>query len=97
MTIIQVSGINPDSASISKKEIINLSYSQVDVSQSNAIEKIKPSFRYDGHIVVIPELEENKVQGYLYYTHIYKEKLNYSTWVTRINRTFTELTNAEST
>lgn len=81
--------LNPDSESVSKKEQIDISFSAFDVSASGQYGKIQTNYSRTSQTVVIPE------QGYLnsssYYTPLYKEKLNYNVWLTRINKNFEEL------
>lgn len=80
---------NPDSQSISKKEQIDISFSQFDVSASNNLGKIRTNYTLTAQVVTIPE--SNFLNSSSYYTPIYKEQLNYDVWLNRINKNFEEL------
>lgn len=48
---------------------------------------------HSGQLSSIPQgFTVPKVLGTIYYTPIYKEKLNYNSWLATINRNFSELT-----
>jgi hypothetical protein len=101
MIPILVSGSNPDSGSISQKETIDISFSSTDVTASSAnsallngmnyTSSIKTNYTATGQIVVIPRDPDNIEDGYVYYTPIYTEKINYEVWKQRVNKTFQEL------
>lgn len=92
MTQISINTINPDSASIANKETINISFSTTDISASNKQHSILPSYLQDSQTVVIPNSPDENIQGYLYYTPIYREKLSYKQYIATVNKTFEELT-----
>lgn len=80
---------NPDSESVSRKNEIDISISLFDVSSSGHYDEIKTNYTITAQKITIPDQEYNKDS--LYYTPIYKEKLDYQTWLTRINKNFEEL------
>lgn len=91
MAITFLSGsTNPDSGSISRKETIDISFAIVDVSASGHADVIKTNYSATAQSVIVGE--ENLSVARMYYTPIYKEKLNYSVWLNRINKNFEELT-----
>lgn len=81
--------VNPDSESISKKEQIDMSVSLFDVSASGHDGSIVTDYANISQTVIIPE--PNLVSGSVYYTPLYKEKLDYNVWLTTINKNFEEL------
>lgn len=94
MAITFLSGsTNPDSSSIAYKEQIDISLTLVDVSASAQSQSVYPNINtnYAGTIqkVIVPEL--GLTDSSLYYTPIYKEKLDYKVWLNRINKNFDEL------
>lgn len=91
MTIILVSGSNPDSASIADKRDANIAFSLTDVSQSRKSEFINTNYIGDNLSIILPVADEIIVKGSVYYTPIYKEKLNYEIWATTSNKNFREL------
>jgi hypothetical protein len=82
------SSVNPDSSSIASKLSIDLSISLSDISESGNFDNIQLSYIGDEQRVVIPEPDASPS---LYYTPIYKEKINYDVWITTINKNFQEL------
>lgn len=90
-TLIRVSGSNPDSASIERKNVIDISFSQADATASLQSASIKTNYEGSGQIVVLPRDTENLQPGYVYYTPLYVERINYNVWKSRINKTFEEL------
>ncbi len=80
---------NPDSASIANKEQIDISLSIAEVSASNHSGSIFTNYSATVQVVTIPE--ENLLDRSVYYTPIYKEKLDYNIWLSRINKNFEEL------
>jgi len=82
------SSVNPDSGSITSKSSIDLSVSLFDISQSGNLDTIQLNYIGDEQRVVIPEPD---APPSLYYTPIYKEKINYDVWITTINKNFQEL------
>lgn len=86
-TLLNVS--NPDSESIANKSDIDISISLFDVSASGYFGKIQTNYSNTIQTVNIPE--ENYVNSSSYYTPLYKEKLNYSTWLATVNKNFEEL------
>jgi hypothetical protein len=91
MSIIFLSAsTNPDSASIARKDIINMPYSSFDVSASLQTEFIKTNYAENVQYVVVNS-PGKKIAGSVYYTPLYTEKLDYSVWLTRINKNFEEL------
>lgn len=101
MIPIIVSGSNPDSGSIVNKDTINISFTLTDVTASSAnsgslngmsyTSSIQTNYTVTGQTVVIPRDPDNLGDGYVYYTPIYAEKLNYQVWQQRVNKTFQEL------
>lgn len=89
MTNILLNVPNPDSESISRKEQIDISFSLFDVSSSGYFGKIQTNYSNTVQIVTIPE--ESFINSSSYYTPLYTEKLNYNTWLVRINKNFEEL------
>jgi len=90
MTITFLSGsINPDSESIANKEQIDISLSLFDVSASRQSASIDTNYSATIQKVTLPE--EGLMNRSVYYTPIYKEKLDYNVWLTRINKNFEEL------
>ncbi len=90
MSFISVDISNPESESISRKDQIDISLSTFEISASGYLGAIKTDYANVSQIVVIPD--ETIITGSLYYTPIYKEKLDYQTWLSRINKNFEELT-----
>ena len=88
MTFSIVNTPNPDSASISSKEIIDLSISLFDVSASGHSGSVVTNYSSTGQVVVVGS---SNPTGSTYYTPIYKEKLDYNVWASRINKNFQEL------
>lgn len=80
---------NPDSESIVTKRQIDISLSEFDVSASGHSGSILTNYSSTVQIITLPE--ENLLNRSVYYTPIYKEKLNYSAWLTKINKNFQEL------
>jgi hypothetical protein len=80
---------NPDSASIANKEQIDISLSIAEVSASGHSGSIFTNYSTTIQVVTIPE--PNLLDRSVYYTPIYKEKLNYNVWLNRINKNFDEL------
>jgi hypothetical protein len=80
---------NPDSESISRKDQIDISLSLFDVSASGHYGQIQTNYSVTSQTITIPEV--NLLVSSSYYTPIYKEKLNYNVWLTRINKNFEEL------
>lgn len=89
MAIYLVGLQNPDSSSIAEKSDIDLSVSLFDVSASGHYGKIQTNYTNTQILVNIPEPEY--LLSSSYYTPLYTEKLNYDTWLSRINRNFEEL------
>lgn len=89
--LIRVYETNPDSASIQRKSVIDISFSQTDATASLVSSSMKTNYNGANQIVVLPRDEENLQPGYVYYTPLYVEKINYNVWKTRINKTFEEL------
>lgn len=83
------SSTNPDSSSIANKEQIDISLSLFDISASGQTASIHTNYSVTIQNVTIPE--ENLSNRSTYYTPIYKEKLDYKVWLTRINKNFEEL------
>lgn len=80
---------NPDSGSVVNKENISLTISEFDVSASNKMSSIQTDYLGMSQVVTIPEPGRETTSSY--YTPIYKEKINYDTWLVRINKNFEEL------
>jgi hypothetical protein len=80
---------NPDSASIANKEQIDISLSIAEVSASGHTGSIFTNYSTTIQVVTIPE--PNLLDRSVYYTPIYKEKINYNVWLNRINKNFDEL------
>lgn len=91
MTTILVSGSNPDSASLAAKRDVDISFSLTDVSASLKTQVINTNYVGDNLTIVLPNEDEVIIKGSVYYTPIYKEKINYEQWAARINKNFREL------
>ena len=91
MTDISVNTSNPDSGSISRRELVNISFSVTDISASRQENNILPTYLLDSQTVVLPDTPEDSVQGYLYYTPLYREQLNYNQYLAVVDKTFQEL------
>lgn len=101
MIPILISGSNPDSASIVNKNTIDISFTLTDVTASSAnsgslngmsyTSSVQPNYTATGQTVIIPRDPNNLGDGYVYYTPVYTEKLNYQVWQQRVNKTFQEL------
>ena len=89
--LIRVYEKNSDSASIQRKSVIDISFSQTDATASLLSSSMKTNYDGTNQIVVLPRDAENLQPGYVYYTPLYVEKINYDVWKTRINKTFEEL------
>lgn len=89
MAIYLVNTVNPDSSSIMLKRDIDISFSSFDVSASGHLDGILTNYTKTEIVVTIPEAEY--LNSSSYYVPIYTEKLDYDTWLTRINRNFEEL------
>jgi hypothetical protein len=91
--VILLTTSNPDSASISRKAPISYTVAYSDI---NAIRELSASIKLSGdetfQVVTIPVVDEEPAKGTVYYTPIYKEKINYNEWINKINRNFNELT-----
>lgn len=83
------SSVNPDSGSVVNKEQIDISLSLFDVSASGQSASIFTNYSATVQTVTIPE--EGLMDRSVYYTPIYKEKLDYTVWLNRINKNFEEL------
>jgi uncharacterized phage protein gp47/JayE len=90
MSITQLNIQNPDSESIVNKERIDISVSLFDISASGHSGSVNTNYTTTLQLITVP-LDEATDRN-LYYTPIYKEEINYSTWLTRINKNFQELT-----
>ena len=89
MAIRLIDDVNPDSGSIIQKEEIDISVSLFDVSASGHFDQLNTNYSETELVVVIPT--ETYFNSSSYYTPIYKEKLNYNVWLTKINKNFEEL------
>lgn len=79
---------NPDSSTIRNKRIVDISLSDFDVSASQA----KVSANLVTNIITVhPTVTGSSDIAELYFTPIYKEKINYNEWKTTVNKQFTEL------
>ena len=87
------SSTNPDSLNITFKDQIDISLSLIDVTASAQSQSVYPNINtnYAGTIqkVIIPE--PGLMDNSLYYTPIYKEKLDYKVWLNKVNKNFDEL------
>jgi len=83
------SSINPDSGSIVNKEQIDISLSLFDLSATDDRGVIQTDYSSTSQVITIPEI--GLMNSSSYYTPIYKEKLDYNVWLTRINKNFEEL------
>lgn len=90
--IVKVYADNPDLASIQSKDVIDISFTQTDATASGYSASIEVNYQGTNQVVVLPQTLENLKPGYIYYTPLYVENINYDTWKTRINKTFEELT-----
>lgn len=93
MTTILIQTQNPDSRSIADKNIIVMPLSTFDISASGYFnESIKTSYSNTTQLLTLPVYNTSSLSGYVYYTPLYKEKLNYEVWKQRVNKNFQELT-----
>lgn len=83
------SSVNPDSASIANKDQIDISLSLFEVSASGQSASIQTNYSATVQVVTLPE--EGLTNRSVYYTPIYKEKLDYTTWLNTVNKNFEEL------
>jgi len=90
MDNIVLNASNPDSGSIVNKEQIDISLSTFDISASGYFGKIQTNYSVNIQTVYLPE--DDFINSSSYYTPLYKEKLDYNVWVSRIDRNFNELT-----
>ena len=81
--------LNPDSGSIASKGEIDITVSLFDVSASGHFNEINTNYTETEIVTYIPTPEY--LMSSSYYTPIYTEKLNYETWISKINRNFQEL------
>jgi hypothetical protein len=100
---IQVSGSNPDLIAIQNRQPVPMSFSAPDItitalSSSNAglvalLQQAKFSNSGQRLLLSIGENDQNEEVGVngVYYTPVYTERINYSEWQRRINKTFQEL------
>jgi hypothetical protein len=89
MSITVLNIVNPDSESIVNKERIDISVSLFDVSASGYSGSVATNYSVTIPIITVP-LDEDADKN-LYYTPIYREELNYDTWLTTVNKNFEEL------
>lgn len=94
MTDIILTNIqNPDSQSIMEKTIISMPVSSFDISASGYFsESIKTSYAGTNQLLTVQLTEGTVTEGYVYYTPLYTEKIDYDVWKQRINKNFQELT-----
>lgn len=89
MTIVPVTGsLNPDSGSIANKEQIDISVTKFDID-ATAGGLVKTNYSLTALEVLVGGTTTET--GSIYYTPIYKEKIDYDTWLNRINKNFLEL------
>jgi hypothetical protein len=86
---IKLNIANPDFESISQKEEIDISLSLLDVSASGQLSNIQTNYSVTSTTITLPD--PNTPTTSSYYTPIYKEKLNYNVWLSRVNKNFEEL------
>ena len=88
-TFVQITGSvqNPDKLAISKKDTIDISVSNFDISASNYGDTILLNFQNNETVVYL----DNTTSGSVYYTPLYTENINYDVWKNRINKSFREL------
>jgi hypothetical protein len=85
---------NPDADEINRKEIINISYVDTDLTSSNYDYTTLVQKNYSETEVVIYNNSGSINQpGYVYYTPLYTEKISYNQWKKTINKSFKELGN----
>lgn len=86
-TTISLTGtnVNPDKTSIENKKTIDISVSSADISSSNYTSSIRLNYTFTELQVYVSSSNST------YYTPIYKEKIDYNTWKTTINKSFQEL------
>jgi len=90
MAIRNINTLNPDSSSIVSKKQIDISLSLADISASGHSGSIKTNYQINSQII-ITDPEVTSGPGKVYYTPIYKEKINRSAWLSTINKNFEEL------
>jgi hypothetical protein len=90
MSIVLLENVtNPDSQSILDKTRVNISLSTTDISASMQTTGIRTNYSITSQVIFIDsDIDES---AKFYYTPIYKEKLDYNVWLSRINKNFEEL------
>jgi hypothetical protein len=84
-----MSGSNADTIPISLKEEISIALSLTDLEAIGYSDKLQSNYSATELVVTIPT--EDYINSSSYYTPLYKEKLDYNTWLSRINKNFQEL------
>lgn len=91
-SIIRVTSSNPDSGSISAREIIPFTVDSADIAYISASASVKLSNTNTFQVITQTVTDEPIMFGSTYYTPIYKEKISYEQWLTTVNKNFRELT-----
>lgn len=81
---------NPDSASISVREFINVDVIPLDISITGYDTKTNFNTAQQTTLIYKNDQEINTYSG-SYYAPLYKEKLNYSEWIRVVNKSFNGL------
>lgn len=89
MAFIEIDYENPDKEPIEKKDIINIGFFEDDVSSSRQDAVVQSNYTYTGQVV---KLTNETSTGSVYYTPVYRERLDYKVWLQRVNKNFEELT-----
>lgn len=82
---------NPDKINIEEKLTIDINMKETEISASGYLNIIDTN--YSKQEIFVFDDNNSQTKGDVYYTPIYKEKINYEEWKRRINKTFEELGN----
>lgn len=98
MIDVQINSTNPDTDSISNKDIIDIEYTSQDIS----IVKMSGSLPSDSlqvdnttnQLILVTQRYDNIpiTAGRTYFTPVYTEQIDYERWITTVNKNFFELT-----
>jgi hypothetical protein len=85
---------NPDADEINKKQVINISYVDTDLTSSQYDYTQLAQKNYSlTEVVIYNDSGSINQPGYVYYTPLYTEKISYNQWKKTINKSFKELGN----
>lgn len=89
MAYIELDYENPDKLAIEEKDIINIGFFEDDVSASRQDSVVNSNYTYTGQVV---KPQNQTSTGSVYYTPVYRERLNYRVWLQQVDKNFEELT-----